>query len=293
MLLPAAQSLVNAGLFTSAQLLSLQAHPAQLTPVPAGQVSMAGLRDLDLNISWQGKIKERITVVPSVAFYNAFNLANYDLPTATLSGTLSATTDSINGTPRGARNDRVGSGTGVFGLGSPRILEFGLKILFSLKSGGKLRLKKPPMAPGKLEPLAYCFWEVHRNSACARLASRETMAVPLLYFDQAVFPFAACYCESVEMAVDAKSGHRGITPSGVAEPVRPPALCAGFTAECDLPPFSRPRASNPQNSWLRPLIGIRGLEFRATHCKQRVATISNRDKKALCILGAFAGRPNF
>ena len=86
MLLPAAQSLVTAGLFTPAQLLALQAHPVPLTPVPPGQVSMAGLRDLDLNISWQGKIKERITVVPSVAFYNAFNLANFDLPTATLLG---------------------------------------------------------------------------------------------------------------------------------------------------------------------------------------------------------------
>jgi hypothetical protein len=95
---------------------------------------MAGLRDLDLNISWQGKIKERITVVPSVAFYNAFNLSNFDLPTATLTGTLDQSTDSVNGTTKGGglfpRNDRVGSGTGVFGLGSPRVLEFGLKIQF-------------------------------------------------------------------------------------------------------------------------------------------------------------------
>jgi hypothetical protein len=130
MLLPAARSLVTASLFTPAQLLALQAHPAQLTPVPPGQVSMAGLRAFDLNVSWQGKIKDRITVVPSVAFYNAFNLVNYDLPTATLTGNLDASTDSVNGTVKGARNDRVGSGTGVFGLGAPRVLEFGLKILF-------------------------------------------------------------------------------------------------------------------------------------------------------------------
>ena len=134
MLLPAGQSLVTAGLFTPAQLLALGAHPAQIGAVPPGQVSMAGLRDLDLNISWQGKIKERITVVPSVAFYNAFNLSNFDLPTATLTGTLDGSTDSVNGTTRGGglfpRNDRVGSGTGVFGLGSPRVLEFGLKVLF-------------------------------------------------------------------------------------------------------------------------------------------------------------------
>jgi len=128
MLLPAAQSLVTAGLFTQAQLLALQARPSQLTP--PGQVSMAGLRDLDLNISWQGKIKERITVIPSVAFYNAFNLANFDLPTATLTGTLDGSTDAVNGTAKGTRNDRVGSGTGVFGLGAPRVLEFGLKIQF-------------------------------------------------------------------------------------------------------------------------------------------------------------------
>jgi hypothetical protein len=130
MLLPSAQALVTAGLFTPAQLLALGAHPKQLAPAPAGQVSMGGLRAFDLSLAWDGKIKERITVTPSVTFYNLFNLVNYDLPTAELLGSLSGATDSINGTPRGTRNDRVGSGTGVFGLGAPRVVEFGLKILF-------------------------------------------------------------------------------------------------------------------------------------------------------------------
>ena len=125
--------------------------------------------------------------------------------------------------------------------------------------------------------------------------SRAAKPWPYLFctFDQAVFPFAACYCESVEMAVDAKSGHRGITPSCVAEPVRPPALFAGFIAECDLPSASLHRASNLQNSWLRPLIGTQGLEFRATHCKQKAAAISNRDKKALLHSGRIREQARF
>jgi hypothetical protein len=134
MLLPSAQALTTAGLFTPAQLLALGAHPNQITAVPPGQVSMGGLRAFDLSLAWDGKIKERITVTPSVSFYNVFNFANFDLPTSELQGSLSGATDSINGAtgPHGIapRNDRVGSGTGVFGLGAPRVLEFGLKILF-------------------------------------------------------------------------------------------------------------------------------------------------------------------
>ena len=149
------------------------------------------------------------------------------------------------------------------------------------------------MAPGKLEPLAFCFGKMIATSPVRD--SRAAKPWPYLFctFDQAVFPFGACYCESVEMAVDAKSGHRGITPRCVAEPVRPPALFVGFIAECDLPSASLHRASNLQNSWLRPLIGTKGLESRATHCKQKAAAISNRDKKALLHSGRIREQARF
>jgi Carboxypeptidase regulatory-like domain len=130
MLTPAGQALVTAGLFTKAQLLALGAHPSQIAPVPSDQPSMSGLRALDLNVSWQGKLKERVTFVPSIGIYNLFNFSNFDLPGNALTGSLSGAPGSINGTSSATRNDRVGVGTGVFSLGSPRVVEFGLKINF-------------------------------------------------------------------------------------------------------------------------------------------------------------------
>jgi hypothetical protein len=91
---------------------------------------MGGLRAFDLNLGWQGKIKERVTIAPSVGFYNLFNFSNFDLPGNILTGSLSGAPGSINGTDKTTRNDRVGVGTGVFALGSPRVIEFGLKITF-------------------------------------------------------------------------------------------------------------------------------------------------------------------
>jgi hypothetical protein len=130
MLTPAGQTLVDNGLFTTAQLLALGAHPMPVPAVPAGQVSMAGLKAFDLSLAWEGRIKERYTIAPSISVFNLFNFANFDLPTAALTGGLTGGTDSINGTTQGTRNDRVGSGTGVFALGSPRVIEFGLKFTF-------------------------------------------------------------------------------------------------------------------------------------------------------------------
>jgi hypothetical protein len=91
---------------------------------------MAGLKAFDLSLAWEGHIKERFTIAPSISVFNLFNFANFDLPTASLSGSLTGGTDSINGTTQGTRNDRVGSGTGVFALGAPRVIEFGLKFSF-------------------------------------------------------------------------------------------------------------------------------------------------------------------
>ena len=74
---------------------------------------------------------ERVTVKPSVGCYNLFNFANFDLPMSIMSGFLTGTAGTINGTDPAAHNtNRVGVGTGVFTLGSPREIEFGLKIAF-------------------------------------------------------------------------------------------------------------------------------------------------------------------
>jgi len=88
-----------------------------------------------LKLAWDYKIKERLTIEPNAAFYNVANFANFDPPNSPLSPTLNALGDptpgSINNTIRSQRtSDRIGVGTGVFSLGSPRVLEFGLRFVF-------------------------------------------------------------------------------------------------------------------------------------------------------------------
>ena len=75
--------------------------------------------------------RERLTVQPSVGFYNLFNFANVDLPGTALNGLLTGAAGQINGTtPAGHNIDRVGVGTGVYSLGAPRQIEFGLRLTF-------------------------------------------------------------------------------------------------------------------------------------------------------------------
>jgi hypothetical protein len=146
-LTPAGQVLVQNGLFTAAQLgvgdalcynnpnnLPVNSLCAITPPVPLAslrQVNLAWLRTLDLKIAWSYRIRERITLQPSVGLYNLFNFANFDLPGAMLNGLLTGAAGQINGTtPTGHNVDRVGVGTGVYSLGAPRQLEFGLRLAF-------------------------------------------------------------------------------------------------------------------------------------------------------------------
>jgi hypothetical protein len=95
---------------------------------------MAWLRAFDLKFSWIGKIPIRdhpFTIQPSVGFFNLFNFSNFDLPPNTLTGVLNGSAGTINGTTAANRvANRVGIGTGVYGLGAPRAIEFGLTVSF-------------------------------------------------------------------------------------------------------------------------------------------------------------------
>ena len=62
-------------------------NAASQVPAP-GQVELAWLKSLDLRASWQLKIRERFMIEPSVAFFNAFNFANFDGANNTLAQTL-------------------------------------------------------------------------------------------------------------------------------------------------------------------------------------------------------------
>jgi len=139
---PAGQALVNAGLFTQSQLVALGAVTPTIANAPAGNVGMGWLRSVDARIAWPIKIRERFTIEPSFTAFNMFNFANFDSSVNSLSGILQATPgSSVNNvtafsaagcsTGTTARcGDRLGPGSGVFSLGSPRELEFGLKISF-------------------------------------------------------------------------------------------------------------------------------------------------------------------
>ena len=128
---PAGQVLIHEGLMTSAQLTALGAVAPGLPEAPANQVNLGWLRVVDTTLSWTYSFHERVTVKPSVGFYNIFNFANFDLPTSIMSGLLTGTAGTINGTdPAGHNTNRVGVGSGVFTLGSPREIEFSLKIAF-------------------------------------------------------------------------------------------------------------------------------------------------------------------
>jgi hypothetical protein len=104
----------------------------------AGQVELGWLKTFDLRASWQLKLRERFIIEPSAALFNVFNFGNFDGANNTLGPTLESANPLFpnpgpaanNTTSRAGLSTRTGFGTGVFGLGAPRALEFGLRITF-------------------------------------------------------------------------------------------------------------------------------------------------------------------
>jgi|HubBroStandDraft_6_1064221.scaffolds.fasta_scaffold04246_3 hypothetical protein len=130
---PAGQALITAGLFTLPQLVTIGAVAPTLTPTVTNQLTFPWLKATDFKLSWRHTFKERFTVEPNVGFYNIFNFANFNLPPGAMSGWLNEGAGSINSIQKGTGDDipfRTGAGTGVFGLGAPRTIEWGLKASF-------------------------------------------------------------------------------------------------------------------------------------------------------------------
>lgn len=123
---PAAQSLIQAGLFTSDQLTALQATLTPVEPVPAGQVNNDWFYNTDLRLSKVIKIKERLTIEPMVECFNVFNVSNF----ARLNTSLDGAPGDINGTPKGSEPTRVGQGSGSFSPGIQRAFQFGIRVSF-------------------------------------------------------------------------------------------------------------------------------------------------------------------
>jgi hypothetical protein len=149
-LTPAGQVLVSNGLFTPQQLgvgnslclsnpngVSAGAACAVAPAVPLapqGEVGLTWLKTFDMSLTWAGKVNvvdKALSIEPSVRFYNVFNFANFNIPGNVLSGILTGGAGSVNGTTyASATSVRIGVGTGVFALGAPRTIEFGLKLAF-------------------------------------------------------------------------------------------------------------------------------------------------------------------
>jgi hypothetical protein len=119
------------GLFTLSQLQERKAIAPFVPLASPGQVNLSWLRAFDAKISWSHLIREKLTVQTNVSFYNLLNFANFDLPGNSLNGLLTGAVGQINGTTYDGHNiNRVGVGTGVYALGAPRQIEFGLRLDF-------------------------------------------------------------------------------------------------------------------------------------------------------------------
>jgi hypothetical protein len=138
-LTPAGQALVGAGLFTTAQLQTLLATKPFVQSPPPGAVGDGVFREVSTTLAWPIKITERFNIEPSFSAFNVFNLANFGIETGGLATQFSpftpgstAPAGSVNGTAAGSTREslRVGTGSGVFSLGAPRQIEWGIRLNF-------------------------------------------------------------------------------------------------------------------------------------------------------------------
>jgi len=143
---PAGQQLITAGVFSLQdleQMGGVMQPLAAAVPDPAG---MSWLKTLDIRLGWEHKLGDRVTIVPSVALFNALNFANFDSPGNTQNGVLNfgagslspwATAlqpqNTVGGTSVSGvtgRSNRASLQSGMSAAGAPRSLEWGLKISF-------------------------------------------------------------------------------------------------------------------------------------------------------------------
>ncbi len=135
-LTPAGQVLVASGVITQAQLVALGGTVQPLAPAPAKALEVGMVKEIDANFQWALKIPklgEAASLIPSVAFYNVANFANYSGPSGQL---LNASDAGISGFVNGPSTFadrgqyRTERGSGTFNLGGPRTAEFQLKLNF-------------------------------------------------------------------------------------------------------------------------------------------------------------------
>jgi len=145
---PAGAALISAGVFSLGDLQSIGGVMQPLAPTISNPVGLSWLKTFDLNFGWNYKIKEHVTIEPTIGIFNLFNFANFDIPGNTQSGFLSFASTSVlggsatqgQGTIGGTdanhndlvngRTNRASLQSGTNALGAPRAVEWGLKISF-------------------------------------------------------------------------------------------------------------------------------------------------------------------
>jgi hypothetical protein len=137
----AGQVLANAGLFSAQQLATLGAVMPTIQPLNEN-ATPTWLKTIDLRFSWPFHIGERIVLEPHASAFNVFNLANFGGPGRQLSGVLDGSPGtSFNNASRAgvcgnspafctSRLDRITAGSGTYGIGAPRQIDFGVRVTF-------------------------------------------------------------------------------------------------------------------------------------------------------------------
>jgi len=144
-LTPAGQVLSTSGAFSSnpttaaADLQTIGAVAPTLNQPQIDQLVFPWVKVFDVRLSWSHTFHDRFKFEPSVGLFNAFNIANFNIPPGTMSGWLNEGAGSINSvhtlthpgeTGPESNAFRVGNGSGVFNQGTPRTLEWRLRITF-------------------------------------------------------------------------------------------------------------------------------------------------------------------
>ncbi len=140
---PAGQALVNAGLFTQAQLVRANAVVQKIATLPTNRsIANAALRTMDLAVKYPirlSRVREGLVLEPGVSMFNVFNMSNFGQLSGILADvntaggpTGASLTSRLNGPDTFANQSQVRTqrGSGTYALGAPRTTEFELHLRF-------------------------------------------------------------------------------------------------------------------------------------------------------------------
>lgn len=141
---PAGQALIDAGFFRLDQLQKLGGVKQILATPPPGEAGNSIYKEVSTVLSWPIKLREGVTLEPSISAFNVFNFANFARLTGFLNTPDPVTGFGAGGSVTGTLNShnsnnpniadlnsvRTGTGSGVFAVGASRQVEFGLRLTF-------------------------------------------------------------------------------------------------------------------------------------------------------------------